>query len=441
LLTAAFWALDRARFRVCLHGLERFTNQPGTLVVSNHKSDSDVLLLGPALRRAFRERGPVGRMAFVAAEQMFQPGYVSAYLLPGPRWLQRLVHPANLSAALQALRAYPVPRSGRRLLAAYLHEILEEEGDLPLRRVFRGDPRRIVPDLDPDATISEALQWPHQRAVWRYCRLSVFRPEVARRLRRRHVEEIHACLDCFASILDHGDSVFIAPEGSLSDDGRFGGIRAGLGRLVQRTGRSLTLLPTNVTYDPMGSGRPRAFLSIGRELRAGVDWSADRVDRIVDRAIRELTTITLPQLIAPHLLGRSGEADGITEDEGRFKRRLYERARALAERGLLVDRRLLDAEAFDRRWRELLRYARRQNLLESHEGRIRCPDAGGSPSGNGTPSRSAGRAASVWAYYANELESVPAVPEIQSRSAAEEPSRCRSSNPASSRVARTSGNR
>ncbi len=69
LLSHAFWLAGRLRFEVRPAGFEHFGNEPATLVVSNHKSDFDVVLLAPLLHRAGERAGPVDRLAFVAAER------------------------------------------------------------------------------------------------------------------------------------------------------------------------------------------------------------------------------------------------------------------------------------------------------------------------------------------------------------------------------------
>lgn len=357
-LVEAFRALSWSRFQLTLRGLDRFTNSPSTIIICNHQSDYDLVLLAPIFYFASQGRPPIARTMFVAAEHMFCRGYVSNYLVPGPRGLKRLLYPANLSAALQAIGAFPLALSRARRLSLHLDEILEMEGDLPLDRIFRRPPRKIFPGVHDGATIRSVLRERWQQQLFSVRPFSAFVPEVAQKLRRAHLEQIHRQLQMFAAVLDRGGCLFLAPEGVLCDGGiKATQIKAGLGRLIRMTQRPVTLLPVNITYDRMTVGRPAAFVSIGAQVQSAHAWSVPQLQHAVAASIQSLGVVTLSRIVRE--LRRWPAAD-----RARLRDRAFRRARELAGAGVTVDPQLLDAARFDRRWRKLLQYERRRRGVQ-----------------------------------------------------------------------------
>jgi len=398
ILALAFALVGRLAFDLRVRGLENFSNAPTTLIICNHKTDFDIVLLAPTLYRSHRDRGPIAHLAFVAAERMFQPAYFSDYLLPHPAWLSRLLYPVNLSGVLQALHAYPIPRAHDRKLGAYLREILALKGDLPLEAVFREEPQKALPGVPSDARLSEVLAWAYHESLYIDRDFSLFVPHLERELKARHLNEILTSLARFAAILDEGDPVFLAPEGGLSADGSFGEIKAALGRIVQMTARELVLLPVNLTYDFMTTGRKTAFLTIGQELRDVKGWGRERLESQTERAISMLGTVTLGQLAAAIL--QEATSQGRSEvSERELKEQIQREAARLAfKEGYRVDERLLQAGAFERRWRRFVAYCRHKKLLYWQGDRVAFEQAWVLSS-----NREVGTAVSPWVYSANEL--------------------------------------
>ena len=401
-LAVVFAAIGRLGFDLQVRGLEQFSNSPGTLIVCNHKTDFDIILLAPTLYWSHRGRGPIGRLAFVAAERMFQQGYFSNYLLPRPRWLSRLLYPVNLSAALQALRTYPIPHARDRKLGAQLADIMELKGNLTLGEIFRGPPEEILPGAPPGAHITEVLGWSYHQALYQEHDYSIFTPHLERKLRAQHFTRILSCLGRFAAILDEGDAVYLAPEGELEIEGNFEEIKAGLARMVQMSRREMVLLPVNLTYDLMTTGRRRVFLTVGAELRGLQSWSRERLDDQVERAISRLGTVTLGQLASTILQAVASEGESSLA-EGFFKEQIQREAARLAfKEGYRVDERLLREEAFERCWQRFCAYCRRRKLLEWQGERISFARA----QVLGTAGADGEEPVSPWVYSANELATI-----------------------------------
>ncbi len=398
LMPRAFRWVGHTALDVRIRGVEHFSNRPATLIVVNHKSNFDIVLLVPTLYLPWRGQGPMGRCAFVAGEHLFLPGYISEDLLAAPEPLRRLLYPVSVGPVLHGMGAYPVRQSDERQLVAHLRTIRALAGDVPLDRVFHEPPQAYLPGVPPGARVSDVLRARYHDALRTHYTFAIFQPWLRSELRREHVRAIRTCLDRYASILNAGDALALAPEGTFEREGKFEQIKAGLGRVVDRVAREMTVLPVNITYDSMTSGRTTAFVSVGEELRGVERWPRRLLEARVDRAIRSLNTVNLSQLAARAL--REQAASGATEvEEAALKERIMKEAKLLAEKGeMAVDPRLLEAQSFERRWKRFLRYASRQRMLDRvPRRRLSC-----NPAGFTTPPT---QPPFLWAYCANELDS------------------------------------
>jgi hypothetical protein len=162
-LVSTFPIAQHILFDLTVTGLDNFTNSKGTLIVVNHKTDFDIILLGPTMYKAGGKAAK--RIAFVAAERMFLPGYISDYILHGPQWLRRLVYPANLSAILKAIRAYPIGYLNSRKLKAHLRTTLEIVGDMPIGEVFSRPIEEVIPGATANTPISRILRFRYHEAL------------------------------------------------------------------------------------------------------------------------------------------------------------------------------------------------------------------------------------------------------------------------------------
>lgn len=400
-LICAFWAFSRTVFDVHVRGLEHFTNQPATLVVANHKSDFDAVVLFPTLYWAFRGRGPTARSRFVAAESMFEPSYVSMYLMRyWPHWARRLLYPANLSAVLKALGAYPIPGSPSRKLNTHLRALLNKLADQPLGDLFDQPVADVFPGTDDTTTIRDVLRWRWHAALDQSWRLSGFTHDWAHAAKAIYLEDIQASLDHFTAALARGDDVFIAPEGMLESDGQFAGVKAGVSRLVRGAGRQVTLLPVNITYENMTTARSAVFVSIGQEVVGVEQWPRQAVEQHTARAIVAMNTITLQQLVAG-ALADTLQTEPRVVHEKEFTAGLFDQARALHVRGMSVDNRLLHGRTFDRRWQQFVAYCQRRKLARRLSRQQILFEAESLPADATHQSVRCG----AWRYCANELRS------------------------------------
>jgi hypothetical protein len=116
--------------------------------------------------------------------------------------------------------------------------------------------------------------------------------------------------------------VILFPEGQLSSNGDIGRLQPGLGSLVRR-GSARRVQPVALAYDPLVSGRTRAYVAFTEPIEPGTG----RILPAVERAMRAAMPLTPGQLAASALLNgraspaafrRAGEeAIGRAREEGR----------------------------------------------------------------------------------------------------------------------------
>ena len=400
-LAHAFRCVSRSVFRVKVRGLDHFTNAPATLIVANHQSDYDTLVLLPSLYRAHHGRGPIGRVRFVAAEPMFQPAYVAMYLIR--RWpllARRLLYPANLSSVLKGLGAYPIPSGADRKLNLHLRALFDRFGDQPLGELLEAPVSELFPDAPEELTINQALDFRWRDALDQRFHLDRFKSSWAHAAKALYLRDAQQSLDHFAGALARGDDVFIAPEGTLESDGQFLPVKAGVARLAQQAGRPVTFLPAKITYELMTTARPTAFVAVGQQHQDIDQMPRHEMENLTARSIVVLNTITLPQLAAD-ALADTLESRSCTVDEQEFSAGLFDQARALHLRNLAVDDCLLQDQSFRRRWRRFIDWCLGHGFASRVDrDRLRFERESPIAGEQASPGRQA-----RWRFAANELRS------------------------------------
>jgi 1-acyl-sn-glycerol-3-phosphate acyltransferase len=295
----------RSRFRLRCYGAERLSNAPGTIVAVSHRSDDDVPVLAAALYTQWARAVAQGRPwpTFVARDDLFVRGFLAGWQPGLPIAVRRPLFKLRISRPLERLRCVPVrePRRMRivelllsdpdRDLDGWLPAELERELLKRARALGRPQPRSGGDVID--AAYADVLWEPVDRdetqgadAAW-----------------RGHLDRAVADFRRIVEIVRRGDHLVIFPEGDTSPDGRIGPIRPGLGSVVRR-GAARLIQPVSIAYDPLVSGRPRAYVAVARALElAGSPAAANGAERerAVTEALRAGTPLTPGQLAASAL--------------------------------------------------------------------------------------------------------------------------------------------
>jgi 1-acyl-sn-glycerol-3-phosphate acyltransferase len=279
-----------------------FRIEPGTLIASNHQRDADGPLLGTVLvrRQGLRFRCPLPY--FATREDLFRPGILSRLTVRWPAPLPGLLGRISLAWFFPLGRAEPIRRVREFTLGEALRALQEEGlGGAACASLLNPRGRREL-GVDADARLNDAIATAPASTLeywWGLRRLN-------RAGRQRVAPSFRATVDAqlanFADRLDHGRSVYFAPEGTISLDGHFSRIRGGCHRLVRLAGSAPLILPVALGYDTLGPGRPRVVVRIGTGFRADPGEARRAFDARLRDAILALAPITTSHLLARFLL-------------------------------------------------------------------------------------------------------------------------------------------
>jgi hypothetical protein len=258
-------AYAHARYRVRVVG-EPFALTDRTLVVSTHRSDDDIpLLVGALYRRAHglvRTGKPVH---FVVRDDLFERGFFAGYPPGVPRVLRRPLFHVSIGPILRRrLPCHPARRpTGMRLV-----QLLRRHPDLPLDELL--PPPLLEPfraragELGRTPRLAgDVLHGDYADLLWRVTERDEVDEAASEDFWR---ERRHQATRDFRELVDvllARRPLLICPEGTPSKDGTIGPLRGGAGALVRRGGPE-RLVPVAPAYDPLGEGRVRAYVGVGR---------------------------------------------------------------------------------------------------------------------------------------------------------------------------------
>jgi hypothetical protein len=372
-LAAAFATIPRLAFALEVHGLEHARARPPTYLAISHKRDLDTMA---PLGRIIFHRGwaaLVGEVRFAMRSDSFEPGFL-ARVVAGPRWfieLLRLVRPISVGPILRGLGVYPLTDYSQRPGETWLREYLRVEGDARVGATLAPWMIQTLADAtgnDPSAVerlmLSGLLAWRFHGPLQPRIGPNVFTGGARRRAERRVVETAKAELEVIAGWVRRGGSLYGAPEGRLSPEGRISPITSGLHRILREAPAETRLVPIMIVYDFMTTHRRRMFVTLAPPI--------ERVPQIPQRALDETlrqtwlrsARFTCTQLGAAFLVRRatSDPNEPFTLEE--FADAISIEARALVEEGRQVDRRLLTKRGARERARGFLAFAARRGYVQ-----------------------------------------------------------------------------
>lgn len=377
----------RSLYRIHVDGLEHHSRAPSTLVVTNHQHDAD----GPIIASVLLDRHgvvPHGTMPwFVAREDLFRRGFLATYLNDWPAPLREPLHWLRLDWLLRFMQARPMRRIPERSLREVLEDVLKIDGDLPLdevlRPVWRHRVQAIAGRRRASLRVTDVLRRRRYRDLLMrghgLRRLTLGRFRAVKPGQREAIDEQ---LEQFTRLLERGETVLLAPEGAISQDGRFHEMRNALPALVKRPSRPARVLPVGITHDFMAGGREHVFVNVGPEMTGLEAYSRRDLCRQVAGSVQSLLTVTATQLASDYLI-RVRERGGADVDAERLCTHVGGEAARFAAEGRHVDPRLLDDKSLVARVAQYLDYCARIGTLEQREtGRYRLVDVDGPrPSG------------------------------------------------------------
>jgi 1-acyl-sn-glycerol-3-phosphate acyltransferase len=286
----------RAAFRVRAVG-ERRPLEPGTLIVSSHRSDADVpLFVAGFYRCAHGLLRRNGRVHFAVRDDLFLPGFFAGYPPRLPLAARRLLFPLGIGGVFgRAVPCLPI-RSAKRMR---LVELLGEHEDEPLAELL--PPGFREPFVERAAALGQpepqragdVLGGSYADLLWRDADDTELTGERAEESWRRRGAAAAGDFRGLVDVVRGGGYLLIFPEGRPSPDGSIGPLMRGVAALVRRAAPR-SVLPLAPAYDPLSRGRPRAFLGLGTPSAAPV---ADAEVEVL-RLLRRTTPLTVGQVVA-----------------------------------------------------------------------------------------------------------------------------------------------
>ena len=352
--------------RIEVNGLENFTRSPSTLVVMNHRRDSDGPIIAGVLllRRGLAVKGVMPY--FVAREDLFYKGFLKEYLETWPHMVRELLSFIKIRSLLSALQACPMRRIRERTLQEVLKDVLNIYGDHPLAEVLKPNWVEQFNKLAPSSergtlSLRKVLTNRYAPLLQQYYGLRKLTRSFFTAIKPYQKQIIELQLRHIVELLERGDTVLLTPEGKTSIDGCFDRFRAGLHILINRPRAELRVLPVGITYDFMTTERMNVFLNIGRELTDLKGLTRRDTDARVAKAIRARLTVTASQLASRILLSfRSKGGSFMAAD---LVERVGIEAQHCAEAGAHVDPRLLNNRELTKRMSQYLKYCLRSGML------------------------------------------------------------------------------
>lgn len=351
-------------FDLRIKGRENFYYRPSTLIVTSHKRDLDVVVIGPSLYFSGKgfSRFPIH---FVAAEDIFEQGFL-AKIAPFPQWVRRRLNSFNIGFLMKSLHAYPLRGIPERTVKEILFEVREIFGNCEIGRILKSKGRekfqihaRTVGEKEKLLCLNDILHWDFREIWCQSGRINMLQgKEIQEVMQKRWREVIDKQLSWFVKILDRGGILFLAPEGTLSPDGKLCRVRDALYRLVWETKTPLHILPVNITYDFMTPKKMPIFLNVGPEIDGLENLSRADLDALVRSRILSLSIITFSQLASFYLWQKAKESILLLKEKD-FIHDLWKMVVESKKYRLPLDDRLMDSRYFNHRLRSLMEFCYR----------------------------------------------------------------------------------
>lgn len=362
-LAAIFWGAVRLFFSVEVRGLEYATVKQ-TYFAMAHKRDLDPLVEVPSVLFHRGWKALAGEVRFALRGDAFFPGFLGR-IVRRPRWLALLLRPLRLGPLLRALGVYPLESLHWRPAEQWIRDWLRIGDDLPVGEVLTSafvQRLAMVSREDEQALLarplSHLLAWRYQSYLQDVCKVDMFSER--HRVRKEILRQLQRQLGELAGWTMQGGSVWGAPEGQLSADGRLGHVASVLYRLLQAGPPEQDVVPISITYDFMVGWHPRIFVNLAAPLRNARRLPARQLALDVRDAWLLNSCFTCTHLASDFLVRMQHRApftlDALVVD-------IRQQAGRLLDEGRRVDRRLLSPGKAKSLARRYLEFALRSGLV------------------------------------------------------------------------------
>ncbi|MGZ3517245.1 MAG: hypothetical protein ACXVAM_08720 [Vulcanimicrobiaceae bacterium] len=275
-----------------IRGWGRLPRRRGpTLLVANHQHEIEApAVVALQSVQTFSWRHPVFT---VSSRRMWEPGFF-AERIP---WLKVVFRDVNLGPLFAAIGMQPIENElHSRPFVSLAYTLQKAHGDIPVSAVFQD---RALQRLPAGVTMLSDLLKPDHFDVGR---TPVTLSELQEPYRRDSIkltrEQLETDIAHFETLQRDGATIFLAPEGSYSGDGKMQRLRGILTRLAPLA----RIWLVGISYDPFVGRR----LSMLYHVAPAVD------DVPLDAQLKRLRPVTTSALLATWLRDRT---DPFTERE------------------------------------------------------------------------------------------------------------------------------
>lgn len=341
---------------------------PPTYFAIVHKRDADAMAPIPPLLRRSGWRSITHEVHFATRADAFVPGFLSR-MVPRPHWFARMLRPLSVGAVLRGVGVHALHGLHLCPLEIWVREWLAAEGDAPAGDVLVKDviahiaeAMRESPEQVAAQPLSRLLKWRYHSPLQLLSGAEVFARRARRPALRRTLLEIERQIAELASCLHSGHSLYTAPEGWLSADGRISPIPGGLNRLLELAPPDTRVLPIAIIYDFIHTGRARMFVDVAAPIEGGAQLSPKELREQLRSAWLGAMRFTCTQLATGIIVELAEESD-LDWTIAELALMVGVWARELAERGRHVDTRLLDRQQARKQVASYVRYLAQRKLL------------------------------------------------------------------------------
>ena len=368
ILASAFWLSIRLSTSLTIHGVKNDAGMPRTYLGMAHKRDIDPFILVPTIVFHRGWKALTRDVRFALRGDGFTHGFL-ARMVEHPRWLAWILRPLSVGPVLRWLGTYPTDGL-LRPAEEWIREVLRVERDAlagtmlsPAFLQAFAQAAHLSPEQVHDLPLARLLAWRYHAILQKFYGPEILQGPQRRRIERRIVARIHTQIDEIVTYFWQDGSIFGAPEGQLSPDGRISSLYAGFHRMVRLAPPDLRVVPVALMYDFMTSGRPRIFVDFAPAIEYAPKLSQAILDEQLRRAWLQHAHFTCTQLASGFLMERhcSTSPEFTLYD---MAQSVYRQACKLATAGRHVDPQLLRPSGATRRARGYLAYVERRGLIQ-----------------------------------------------------------------------------
>ena len=247
-------------------------HKPGMLIISNHLHDIEGMFIPSCLVLRHPLRHP---LRFAASQRLFEPGFLAAHY---PR-LNRLASRVNLGRLFYALGARPVENQPlSRPFISYAYDAFRLHGNFPAAAVFTDEALKRI-RMPAGTKLGDFWSPRFLMAAQRRASIVDLREPYRAEFRFLARRVIRAQLDELERELRAGASLYLTPEGRLSENGYLYRLRLALSRLEAQARHRVLV---GLSYDPYARRRLSVFVRFA-------PWPPHAEVRVHLRAVRPIT--------------------------------------------------------------------------------------------------------------------------------------------------------